>query len=143
MAGSAGPHAGTVAAMGEGIQLPPVASSVATARRWAGAFVAPVAGASTAETASLLVSELVSNVVLHARTPCEISVERDDPLVRFAVRDFSERLPQPAAPSESLAMSGRGLLLVEQLSDAHGVDRHPEGGKSVWFELHVPAVELR
>lgn len=129
--------------MGEGIQLPPVASSVATARRWAGAQVTPLAGASAAETASLLVSELVSNVVLHARTICELSLEQHPETVRFAVRDFSERMPRPAAISEPLGMSGRGMLLVEQLSDAHGVDAHPDGGKSVWFELRVPAVELR
>ena len=129
--------------MGEGIQLPPVASSVALARRWAGAQLAPLDGESAAETASLLVSELVSNVVLHARTVYEVSLERDGSVIRFSVRDFSERLPRVALPSEPLGMSGRGMLLVQQLSDANGVDPHPEGGKSVWFELQVPAVELR
>ncbi len=129
--------------MGDGIELPPDPSSVATARRWAGARVAPLAGTSAAETAALLVSELVTNVVLHARTPCELSMERDDAVLRFAVRDFSDRLPRATAASEPLAMSGRGLLLVRQLSDAHGIDPDPEGGKSVWFELRVPPVELR
>lgn len=129
--------------MGEGIQLPPIASSVATARRWAGARVLVLAGDAAAETASLLVSELVSNVVLHARTACELSLVRSDVALRLAVRDFSERLPRASATREPMGMSGRGMLLVEQLSDAHGVDPHPEGGKSVWFEINLAPVELR
>mgnify|MGYP003554678836 CR=1 FL=1 len=114
--------------MGEGIQLPPVASSVATARRWAGAQVAPLDGGSAAETASLLVSELVSNVVLHARTACEVTLECDGGVIRFAVRDFSERLPRVARPSEPLGMSGRGMRPVQQLGDAQGGEQGVHDG---------------
>ncbi|MBX3284450.1 MAG: ATP-binding protein [Actinobacteria bacterium] len=129
--------------MGEDITLPPVPESVAEARRWTTGAVASVAGDGTAEVAALLVSELVSNVVLHARTPCDLSVVRRDGSVRVAVRDGSERMPRAVAPAEPTAMSGRGMLIVAELADAHGVEAHPGGGKSVWFELHVPAVELR
>lgn len=129
--------------MGEEIRLPPEAGSVGAARRWASERVAPRAGTAAAETASLLVSELVSNVVLHARTHCEVSLREAGAGLRLSVRDWSERLPRAVPPAEPLGMSGRGLLLVEHLSDAHGVDPEPTGGKSVWFELHVPAVELR
>lgn len=129
--------------MGEGIQLPPVAASVAAARRWVDHLVSPVAGPEAAETTALLVSELVSNVVLHARTTCEVWMEQGETSVRVEVRDHSERLPDLDAHREPLALSGRGLLLVSTLSAAHGVERHADGGKSVWFEIRVPAVELR
>jgi anti-sigma regulatory factor (Ser/Thr protein kinase) len=127
--------------MGDGIALLPVAASVAEARRWAAAQVGPVAGPAVAETAALLVSELVSNVVLHARTPCEVSIAHHGPALRVVVRDACDRMPRSAGAADPLAMSGRGLLLVEALSDAHGVERHAEGGKSVWFQVLVPSVE--
>ena len=55
-------------AMGEQIHLPPTPDSVAAARRWSAGLVVPVDGPAMADTVALLVSELVSNVVLHART---------------------------------------------------------------------------
>jgi anti-sigma regulatory factor (Ser/Thr protein kinase) len=84
--------------------------------------------------ATLVVSELVANGVLHARTEISLSVEQVGEGIRVAVTDGSSVLPiwGPASPS---ATSGRGLWLVERLSNAWGVEPLPGGGKVVWAEL--------
>ena len=79
--------------------------------------MAPLDGGSAAETASLLVSELVSNVVLHARTACEVTLECDGGVIRFAVRDFSERLPR-SFPDAELVMGNASLGVVTGLAHA-------------------------
>jgi anti-sigma regulatory factor (Ser/Thr protein kinase) len=84
----------------------------------------------------LLVSELVNNAVLHARTDIEVVVDVAGSRLRVAVHD---RSPQDVrihrgGPGDA----GRGLLLVERLSDGWGVVR-TGGGKGVWFELRLAA----
>jgi len=87
--------------------------------------------------ALLLVSELCSNVVRHARTPMVVGVLRDPTArtVRISVRDDSAMLPQERDTTE-LATSGRGLMIVRSIAEQWGVQRLPVG-KVVWFE--VPA----
>ena len=60
--------------MSESIELAPTPASVAKARRWSQDAVQHFGDADLADTMALLVSELVSNVVLHARTPCSLSI---------------------------------------------------------------------
>ena len=91
------------------------------------------------DTMALLVSELVSNVVLHARTSCCLSIIQTPQRIRVEVQDGSDRLPGVRQRSDPLAQSGRGMVLVDGLSAAHGVEPQPAGGKRVWFELDVPA----
>jgi anti-sigma regulatory factor (Ser/Thr protein kinase) len=88
----------------------------------------------------LLVSELVTNCVKHARTGPEesivLTVDIGDTRVRVTVADDGPGFEPPAAPlTEQAAESGSGwgLFLVDQLSEAWGVERI--GGASVWFEL--------
>jgi anti-sigma regulatory factor (Ser/Thr protein kinase) len=66
------------------------------------------------EDALLIVSELVSNVVDHAGTSCEVTVHRDGDGLRIAVRDFY-RCPPPR-PIDLGARRGRGLQVVSPLS---------------------------
>jgi anti-sigma regulatory factor (Ser/Thr protein kinase) len=91
------------------------------------------------EDATLVVSELVANGVLHARTEISLSVERAGDGIRVAVSDGSPVLPRwgPAALS---ATSGRGLWLVERLSSSWGVEPIAGGGKVVWAELDQLAI---
>ncbi len=89
--------------------------------------------------ALLLVSELASNVVQHARTPYEVSVEHTASGVRVAVRDGCRR-PARTTRAPVDAPGGRGLRIVASLASRWGVERRRVGGKSVWFELDVPAV---
>lgn len=85
------------------------------------------------DTCVLLVSELATNAVLHARTPFTVTVEQL-PVLRVEVHDDDPRLPH-ARDYGPEAASGRGLHLVEALSQSSGTVTHPSGGKSVWFEL--------
>lgn len=123
------------------IELPPIPASVAEARRWSRGVLEGSAASELVDTTVLLVSELVTNVVLHAQTPCSLSIASDEARIRVEVLDSCDRLPASIPPLSAvapLAPSGRGLALVGGLSSAHGVDADPAGGKRVWFELHVP-----
>ncbi|MFJ6747832.1 SpoIIE family protein phosphatase [Streptomyces sp. NPDC091266] len=90
------------------------------------------------DSAVLMVSEMVTNVLLHtdgdALLVAEISGERGSRRIRVDVADGSDELPHRRSPGE-LASSGRGLVLMELLAGTWGVD--PRGdGKSTWFELY-------
>ncbi len=124
--------------MSESIELAPTPASVALARRWSVDVLDQVGASELADTMALLVSELVSNVVLHARTPCCLSISQTGGRVRVEVQDGSDRLPGLRERTDPLAQSGRGMQLVDGLSAAHGVEPDPTGGKRVWFELEVP-----
>ncbi|MGW7572658.1 ATP-binding SpoIIE family protein phosphatase [Streptomyces sp. NPDC054765] len=93
------------------------------------------------DSAVLMVSEMVTNVLLHtdgdALLVAEITGARGTRRIRVDVADSSDELPHRRCPGE-LASSGRGLLLLELLAGAWGVD--PRGdGKSTWFELYEDA----
>lgn len=88
-----------------------------------------------AETAELVVSELVTNAVVHAATPVDVEAIVRRHGVRVEVADGSPHPPVPRA-YEGLAGTGRGLRLLEELADEWGVQPHPRG-KTVWFELRT------
>jgi anti-sigma regulatory factor (Ser/Thr protein kinase) len=88
------------------------------------------------ETVLLLVSELVTNVVIHARTSGTVLVlrlETAGPWLRIEVHDADPRWPEPRTP-DRLDGSGFGFVLVEALSHKWGV-RDATIGKIVWAEL--------
>jgi anti-sigma regulatory factor (Ser/Thr protein kinase) len=89
------------------------------------------------EDVPLLVSELATNAVLHARSDFEVTVIRSPQCIRVEVFDQNTRLPSFAvAPTD--AYSGRGLMLLRGLSTNWGVESHSEIGKTIWFEVAVP-----
>lgn len=85
------------------------------------------------EAALLVVSELVTNAVNHARSPVTVCLQlrRDHLLVN--VGDEDSRLPV-LQRNEWDALGGRGLTLVDAISRTWGAQSCP-GGKSVWAEL--------
>jgi anti-sigma regulatory factor (Ser/Thr protein kinase) len=86
---------------------------------------------------ALLVSELATNAVLHARSDFEVAIIRLGRRVRVEVFDQNTRLPSfVVAPPD--AYSGRGLMLLRQLAIAWGVEPHSDVGKTIWFELDLP-----
>lgn len=132
---------GTVPSMADRIRLEPTPASAGKARRWSEERATRDGIGAVSDTLGLLVSELVSNVVLHARTPCDLSISRVGSRLRVEVRDGSSRLPRTVGQPDPFALSGRGMLLVDALSDSHGAEPLEGGGKLVWFELALPAVE--
>jgi signal transduction histidine kinase len=86
-----------------------------------------------ADEVSLLVSELASNAVRHARTPFTVSLQCDGSVVRVEVDDDGPGVPVVQNPP-SHAVTGRGLVIVDAIADRWGVEASPVG-KVVWFEL--------
>ncbi|MEU6877476.1 SpoIIE family protein phosphatase [Streptomyces sp. NPDC046712] len=93
------------------------------------------------DSAVLMVSEMVTNVLIHtdgdALLVAEVTCGDDSRRLRVEVSDASDELPHKRHPGE-MASSGRGLVLMEMLAHAWGVDPRGEG-KSIWFELTEPA----
>jgi len=81
----------------------------------------------------LLVSELVTNALVHAGSEAEVAVVLRSDAIRVEVADDSTNPPvlREATPREP---GGRGLALVEALSTSWGFDIHDDG-KVVWFEV--------
>ncbi|MFF1557914.1 SpoIIE family protein phosphatase [Streptomyces sp. NPDC058279] len=93
------------------------------------------------DSAELMVSEMVTNVLTHTDGDALLVAEAVGELgtrrLRVEVADPSDELPHKRHPGE-MASSGRGVLLMEMLADAWGVDPRGEG-KSIWFELFEQA----
>ncbi|MFS7875872.1 ATP-binding protein [Streptomyces asiaticus] len=88
------------------------------------------------EDAALVITELVSNAVDHARLESiRVVVARpSEKLVRLGVVDRSRNVPYVRMTSNGDNTRGRGLLLVDALTDRWGTDRY-RWGKQVWGEM--------
>ncbi len=91
------------------------------------------------EGAVLLVSELVTNAVLHARTGPDVTLRLNGGRLWIGVHDDSPVAPAPKRYGPNAA-TGRGLLLVERVAASWGTDKD-ESGKVVWFELDEQSAE--
>lgn len=113
--------------------------SVRPARHWATAAAEHAgAAACTMSTLALLATEAITNAVLHAVPGGEIvmSVTRLTAGVRISTRDESDDVPV-LKHVPATALGGRGVMLIDRLSTAWGVELHDEGGKTVWFDVTV------
>jgi anti-sigma regulatory factor (Ser/Thr protein kinase) len=89
------------------------------------------------ERIELLTSELVTNAIIHGRSPIRLAVEAHSGSVKIEVQDASTQAPLTAGGEASAeAGGGRGLVLVNALSDQWGW-RKVEGGKVVWCTLRA------
>src|SRR5512144_118320 len=84
----------------------------------------------------LVVSELATNAMVHARTPFTVTLSAGDCTVLLAVQDGSTTVPVKAVPQVT-DMRGRGLVLVEQLSREWGANTDGAGSKSVWASFTI------
>jgi anti-sigma regulatory factor (Ser/Thr protein kinase) len=123
---------GDPASSSEQLQLTPDVEAPARARAWIGEVLADWPSAKVAD-AKLLLSELVTNAVLHAQTIIEICVEHSRERVRVEVVDHL-RLAPVAKHYGSQASTGRGMQLVTVLATECGT-KALAGAKCVWFEL--------
>lgn len=112
--------------------------SVPYARRWIAEALAGTALETLTPDAELVVSELVTNALLHAGPPVSLRVRVDGATVRIEVADGS-RLAPLRGLARADAMTGRGLSLVAALARDWGVEPSPGGGKVVWCELSTLA----
>nr|WP_267244719.1 ATP-binding protein [Streptomyces sp. PR69] len=123
----------------EVVRLPSRPESAATARRLAQGVAQRqwMLPPQCSENVVLLVSELVGNAVRHTGARIfGLRMRRPRPCwVRVEVQDPSRGLPC-LMPVQPMDISGRGLFLVDKLSDRWGVDLLPRG-KTTWFEMRV------
>lgn len=119
--------------------FPNEAGSAAAARRFLTATLDGWDLGDMEEVATLLVSELVSNALLHAGTDLDVQMHRLDGRLRVEVHDRSPRLPERKYYSTA-SVTGRGLVFVAELSESWGAEPTDDGGKAVWFELDEGAV---
>lgn len=93
-----------------------------------------VAGAThLRDMAELVVSELVTNAVVHAGTRMRVRITAEPTAIRVEVGDGSPHLPVRRRWAET-AGTGRGLRIVDEHADRWGADR-TDDGKVVWFEI--------
>lgn len=122
-----------------GTDLPAVPESARSARRFARTVLAQWGLPALAEDLDLVVSELITNALLHARSNRQGGIRLD--LVRRGlslvcrVSDGSTLPPTPEQAAET-AESGRGLLLVQAVSASWGWSYEPHG-KVVWAEFDL------
>lgn len=110
------------------------AGQVAVARRLVSGYVRD-RGHDDEDVAVLLVSELVTNAILHGRGPLELRARPSGSALRVEVHDADPRTPPTlSADLEPTDDGGRGLHLVDILADRWGWAESADG-KVVWFEL--------
>jgi anti-sigma regulatory factor (Ser/Thr protein kinase) len=116
------------------LQLPPMAHSASQGRHFVVETLQQWRLDSLVDSAALLSTEVITNAVLHARTPVAVSLERiGDDCVQISVSDgstFVPRLRQSTADSTN----GRGLDLLDRLSASWSVIT-TSFGKTVQFTL--------
>lgn len=116
--------------------LPRVPESAEVARRLVRTALAAWGQEALIEDAALVITELVSNAVDHARlSMIRVIVARpSDTLIRVGVVDRTRGVPLMRTDSNGDNTRGRGLLLVDAYTDQWGTDLYP-WGKQVWGEL--------
>ncbi|HEX5268812.1 MAG TPA: response regulator [Acidimicrobiales bacterium] len=107
--------------------------SAGSARRFVETTLEEWDCADSLEIVKLLVSELVTNAVLHAGSDAEVVVQLTPSVLHIEVLDDSPVMPVMRQPGSS-DTSGRGLALVANFASAWGTRRLAHG-KSVWFDV--------
>ena len=114
--------------------LTPSVSSVAEARWITRTVLAAWDLTELEELACLLVTELVTNVVLHAATMVELLFSSCEDRLHVSVLDDDPR-PPILRRTSPWSTTGRGLALVDALAARWGWEPDGSAGKQVWFEL--------
>ncbi|MEA2685291.1 MAG: hypothetical protein QOE93_486 [Actinomycetota bacterium] len=119
-------------------QFPGVPASAGHARSFVAGTLAAAGRSEVTDTAVLLVSELVSNAILHAGTDLELVVRVLPNRLGVEVHDFGGGQATRRWYS-NMSGTGRGLMLVDELAGDWGTVL-TDGGKFVWFEIHLGPV---
>ena len=119
------------------LRLPADATAPGSARRFLEQTLCAEHDARPDDGARLLVSELVTNAVRHGAPPIEIAVQCvGSQALQISVSDGSTLRPaqREAALHDE---GGRGMALVDLISDDWGIDDRGAAGKAVWFTLRT------
>jgi anti-sigma regulatory factor (Ser/Thr protein kinase) len=120
----------TAAAM----QLAPLSGAPGQARTFLTEFVRAEGAEQYAEDGRLVVSELVTNGVQHARTEMSVDLVLTRAGLEVGVHDDGPGEPH-VVPVAQRGLGGRGLALVSRLAQEWGVEFAERGGKRVWCLL--------
>ena len=113
--------------------FPAIPQSVHAARRFATDALTG-SPATLLEAVELMVSELATNCIRHERTSFHIAVLGSTREIRVEVTDSGSGTPTMRSPGPD-EPSGRGLQIVDMLSDRWGVEPEDPSGKTVWFTM--------
>lgn len=83
--------------------------------------------------AQLVVTELVTNAIVHTGSVSTVTIALTDAILYIEVADSDPSPPKPQ-PFDLTREGGRGLLIVATLASAWGIEPN-ESGKKVWAEL--------
>ncbi|HEX5986687.1 MAG TPA: response regulator [Nocardioides sp.] len=119
------------------LELPKALTSAALARRFVTATLTDWSLQPLIDPALLVASELAANAVTHADSAFRIQLSLTQRTLRIDVIDFGQGTPEPQPPSTTQE-HGRGLLLIDALTTAWGIEEGPGSGKLVWAEITLP-----
>ena len=119
----------------------PVADGVRASRHWTRTHLDTLGwnqwAPDVADAVELTVSELVTNAHLHAHSAAQLVMTWDNHYLYVSVHDASHHLPAAPTPEDpddtsenpddDLALGGRGIILVDALTDAWGIQRQAAG----------------
>jgi anti-sigma regulatory factor (Ser/Thr protein kinase) len=89
----------------------------------------------------LLLSEAVTNAIEHGRAPSTVRVAWDSTTLEVRVRDALPGSLPVLGVVDCNSERGRGLVMLELLADAWGVDVNGHS-KTLWFTLDAIATTL-
>ena len=119
------------------IELSAHAASASRARSFVGRTLVEHRLQSLADDAQLVVSELATNALTHARTPFTVTLAAVAHSLLVEVRDGSP-CPPVIDAGTPLDTAGRGMAIVAVLTREWGVTAHADGGKTVWAAFDTP-----
>ena len=124
---------------GNHVCLPALPTSVGHARLLVRQVLTSAGCTDLLDSAELVVSEAVTNALVHAGTAIDLTVRADSDHVRLEVDDGSPHLPK-AREYALTSGTGRGLMVFNGLTSSWGTAPH-RGGKTVWFEFDGDAAD--
>jgi anti-sigma regulatory factor (Ser/Thr protein kinase) len=120
------------------LRLPADPSSPSAAREFVSECLVSWGLEDSVDSVCLVVDELVTNSVKHARTPVAVSVAHRSDRIIINVEDASTADPRPDMLAGPMDEDGRGLRLVSYVAREWGCTRLPDG-KRVWAEIPLDA----
>lgn len=121
------------------IKLGPSIDDVRVARRFLQAQCEDWGCGKSLPEVQLVLSELVTNALVHAGATCELRARLTDGVLRIEVRDRGPGTPDLRSPGQE-SEGGRGLMIVSSMAQAWGIESEQDGGKVVWAEMLVTPV---